>query len=81
MVIEKLDNKGRGICFIDNKITFVENSLPGEDVEVEIIKNTKKYNEAKVVKYNKKSSDRVCVDCKYYGICGGCDLLHMDFSK
>ena len=44
MVIEKLDNKGRGICFIDNKITFVENSLPGEDVEVEIIKNAKKYN-------------------------------------
>lgn len=81
MVIEKLDNKGRGICFINNKITFVENALPGEDVDVEIFNEKKKYNEAKVIKYNKKSSDRACVDCKYYGICGGCDLLHMDYSK
>ena len=81
MVIEKLDNKGRGICFINNKITFVENALPGEDVDVEIFNEKKKYNEAKVIKYNKKSSDRACVDCKYYGICGGCDLLHMDHSK
>lgn len=81
MVIEKLDNKGRGICFVNNKITFVENALPGEDVEVEIISEKKKYNEAKVLKYNKLSHDRACINCKYYGICGGCDLLHMDEEK
>ena len=81
MVIEKLDNKGRGICFVNNKITFVENALPGEDVEVEIISEKKKYNEAKVLKYNKLSNDRACINCKYYGICGGCDLLHMDEEK
>ena len=81
MYIEKLDNKGRGICFVDNKITFVENALVGEDVDIEIIKSTKKYNEAKVIKYNKKSNDRECIKCKYYGMCGGCDLLHMDEAK
>ncbi|MBR1718372.1 MAG: 23S rRNA (uracil(1939)-C(5))-methyltransferase RlmD [Bacilli bacterium] len=81
MVIEKLDNKGRGICFVNNKITFVENALPGEDVEIEIISEKKKYNEAKVLKYNKLSNDRACINCKYYGICGGCDLLHMDEEK
>ena len=81
MVIEKLDNKGRGICFVNNKITFVENALPGEDVEVEIISEKKKYNEAKVLKYNKLSNDRACINCKYYGICGGCDLLHMGEEK
>lgn len=81
MVIEKLDNKGRGICFINNKITFVENALPGEDVDVEIINEKKKYNEARVIKYNKKVSDRACINCEYYGICGGCSLLHMDIGK
>lgn len=81
MVIEKLDNKGRGICFVNNKITFVENALPGEDVEIEIISEKKKYNEAKVLKYNKLSNDRACINCKYYGICGGCDLLHMGEEK
>ena len=81
MYIEKLDNKGRGICFVDDKITFVENALPGEDVDIEITLSKKKYNEARVIKYNKESIDRVCVNCKYYNQCGGCDLLHISKEK
>ena len=79
MHILKLDNKGRGICYIDDKITFVENALEGEDVEVEITNFKKKYNEAKVTKYNNVSEKRVSVECPYYDLCGGCDLLHMEY--
>ena len=31
--IERIDDQARGICFIDNKITFVPNTLIGEIVE------------------------------------------------
>ena len=41
--IEKLDHFGRGITFIDGKICFVERALPNEIVELEIIKETKKF--------------------------------------
>ena len=34
--IERLDDFGRGIAFINNKITFIENALEDEIVEVEI---------------------------------------------
>ena len=51
VTIEKLDNEGRGICYLNNKITFVKNTLPDEIVSINIIKETKKYNEAEVVKY------------------------------
>ena len=81
MYIEKLDNKGRGICFVDNKITFVENALPDEEVDIEIINSKSKYNEAKVKNYNKLSKDRVEVKCPYYDVCGGCDLLHLNYEK
>ena len=81
MYIEKLDNKGRGICFVDNKITFVENALPDEEVDIEITNSKSKYNEAKVKKYNKLSNDRVEVKCPYYDVCGGCDLLHLNYEK
>lgn len=81
MRIEKLDNKGRGICFIDNKITFVENALENEEVDIEITNSKSKFNEAKVIKYNKISNDRVEVKCPYYDICGGCDLLHLKYDK
>ena len=59
VTIEKLDNQGRGICYLNNKITFVKNTLPDEIVSINIIKETKKYNEAEVVQYLKKSSKRI----------------------
>ena len=36
--IEKLDHYGRGITRVADKICFVENALPNEVVEIEIIK-------------------------------------------
>ena len=44
-IIEKLDHQGRGIAFIDGKITFVENALPGEELEIEILYNDENDNE------------------------------------
>ena len=80
VIIEKLDNQGRGICFINNKITFVPNTLPTEEVEIELIKETKKYNEAKVINYLKQSPNRIDSICPYFGICGGCELMHSTYK-
>lgn len=79
--IEKLDNTGRGICYINDKITFVENALPGEIVNIDIIKESKKYNEAIVTKYIKKSNIRIDSICPYYNDCGGCKLLHLSYDN
>ncbi|MBQ6323745.1 MAG: class I SAM-dependent RNA methyltransferase [Bacilli bacterium] len=81
VTIEKLDNFGRGITYIDEKIVFVENALPGEIVDIEIINEKKKYKEAQVLKIIKKSNDRIKPLCPYSNECGGCDLNHLDYSK
>ena len=81
VVINKLDNFGRGITHINNKICFVIDALPLEDVDIEIIYENKKYMEARVINYYKKSPFRVDEKCKYYSLCGGCDLLHLLFEK
>lgn len=78
--IEKLDNYGRGITYINNKITFVKDSLPLEEVEIELTKETTKYNEAKVTNYLSTSSLRVKPLCPKYDICGGCHLMHMSYQ-
>lgn len=78
--IEKLDNFGRGICYVNDKITFVTNALPDEIVNIRITKEYKKYNEAIVTEYLKKSPNRVDSICPYYEECGGCNLLHMSYS-
>ena len=36
--IERLDDFGRGIAYINNKITFIENALEDEIVEIKIVK-------------------------------------------
>lgn len=78
--IIKLDDQARGISYIDNKITFIPNTLIGEIVDIEIIKETSKYNIGKVIKYIKISDKRIKVNCPYYNECGGCNLLHMSYS-
>ena len=80
VTIEKLDNQGRGICYLNNKITFVENALPTEIVKINITKESKKYNEAKVTEYIKKSLSRVESPCPYSNICGGCELLNLSYE-
>lgn len=81
MIIEKLDNHGRGICYINNKITFIENALPNEEVEIKITKENKKYNEGIVTKYIKKSSKRIEPKCPYFEECGGCNLLNTTYEE
>ena len=38
LTTEKLDYFGRGIAYLDKKIIFIENALPGEEVLIEITK-------------------------------------------
>ena len=78
--IEKLDNFGRGICYVNDKITFVTNALPDEIVNIKLTKESKKYNEAIVTEYLKKSPKRIDNICPYYEECGGCNLLHMSYQ-
>lgn len=81
MKILKMDNKGRGITYYNNKIVFVNNALPLEDVNIKIILDKKKYSVASVKKYNKISNTRIKAKCKYYNICGGCCLQHINHDN
>lgn len=80
MQIVKMDNQGRGITYYNKKIVFVNNALPNEDVNISIVLDKKKYSIANVDKYNKISYKRIKSKCKYYGICGGCQLQHISYN-
>jgi len=75
----RLDDKGRGIVKINNKITFVNNLLPEEVGIVKIINNKKNYAEGKLLKLIKESKDRVTPKCPYQNC--GCHLKHLDYKK
>lgn len=79
--IEKMDHQGRGIGYINGKVTFIKNALPGEIVLCKIKKETKKYNIAEVIEHKKKLESRVEPFCPYFSICGGCDLEHLTYLE
>lgn len=71
----------RGITRIDNKVTFIGNTLPGEIVNIKLTKQKKDINEGKVLSFVEQSLDRVKPICPYYNVCGGCNISHIDYLK
>lgn len=78
--IEKLDNMGRGISYINGKVVFVPKTLPGDIVDIEITKDSPKYSEGKLKKIIKSSDIRIDSNCPYFDICGGCNLLNLKYE-
>lgn len=78
--IEKLDNMGRGIGYINEKVIFIPKSLPGDVIDAKITKESKKYYEGKLIKILNKSDKRIDSSCPYFDICGGCNLLNLKYE-
>lgn len=81
MKIEKLDYYGRGISRSSGKVYFIEKALKDEDVSITLLKEKKKYCEAKLKEISNISKDRTEAKCKYYNVCGGCQLMHIKEEK
>lgn len=80
MIINKLDNFGRGITYIDDKITFVKNTLPDEEITVDVIKDYPKFKEGIATSIENPNKNRIVPKCKYYETCGGCNIMHMNID-
>lgn len=78
--VDKLSHDLRGITKINNKVTFINNALLGEIVDIKLISEKKNFNEAKVISYIEKSSDRIENKCPYSDKCGGCDFGYLNYD-
>jgi 23S rRNA (uracil1939-C5)-methyltransferase len=76
-IITALSHDGRGIAHVKNKITFIENALPGEKIAFVYTKQRGKFDEGKAVEIIEASVDRAVSLCAHFGVCGGCSLQHM----
>ena len=79
-LVDKFDDFGQGITFVDDVITFVPNTIPGDIVDIKIVKKKKKYNVGKVINYIKLSKDRIDYKCPYFNKCGGCVLQSISYD-
>ena len=79
--IEKMDYKGRRITHINNKVIFVDKAVTEDILDIEITKEYKKYDEAKIKKIVKPSIYRTHALCPFYNTCGGCSIQNLNYEN
>lgn len=78
--IETLSSDGSGIARIDGYTLFVPQAVPGDEVELLVLKTNKNYGFAKIVDIITPSKLRTTPPCKHFARCGGCQLMTIDYD-
>ncbi len=78
LTVESLDQEGRGVARREGKAVFIEGALPGETVTCSVYKKKSSYEVATLTGVIRESAMRVAPRCRYFGLCGGCSLQHLD---
>jgi len=78
VIIESLDQEGRGVAHADGKAIFIEGALPGELVTYSPYRKKQNFELAQVAQILKPAFGRVVPQCEYFGTCGGCSMQHLD---
>jgi len=77
--ITDIGAEGNAIARVDNLVVFAPMLIPGDVVDIRVIKKRKKYLEGKVVKFHEYSADRIEPRCSHFGVCGGCKWQHLPY--
>lgn len=78
--IENYASSGEGVARIDGQVVFVKGALVGEECEIKILKAKKNLAYGKMERILHRSPYRQEPACPWFGRCGGCDFLHMQYE-
>jgi 23S rRNA (uracil1939-C5)-methyltransferase len=78
VIVESLDQEGRGVARVEGKVIFIEGALTGEVVGYSSYRKKPSFELAQVTQIYKSSAMRVQPKCKHFGVCGGCSMQHLD---
>ena len=73
--------EGKALVRINDLVVFVPFAVPGDVVDLKIIKNKHSYAEAGVVKFHEFSKVRSVPFCRHFGICGGCKWQNLPYQE
>ncbi|MFW2375580.1 MAG: 23S rRNA (uracil(1939)-C(5))-methyltransferase RlmD, partial [Cellulophaga baltica] len=64
----------------DGRVIFLNNTVPGDVVDVQTTKKRKAYFEGTATKFHTLSDKRVTPVCQHFGTCGGCKWQDMGYD-
>ena len=78
--ITDIGAEGNAVARVDNLVVFVPMLIPGDVVDIRVVRKRKKYLEGRVVRFHEYSSDRIKPRCSHFGTCGGCRWQHLPYK-
>ncbi len=78
--ISDIGSEGNALARVDNLVVFVPMLIPGDVVDIQVIRKRKKYLEGRVVRFHEYSADRIEPRCRHFGVCGGCKWQHLPYE-
>lgn len=73
--------EGKAIAKIEGMVIFVPYVVPGDIVDVQVVKKRSSYMEALPVLFHKYSEIRKQPVCEHFGICGGCKWQNLPYEQ
>jgi 23S rRNA (uracil1939-C5)-methyltransferase len=77
VTIEKIVTGGLGLARLHGRVLLAPLTAPGDVVEVTV---PERGSTARLVEMISPGPDRQSPPCAHYGICGGCDLMHLTYD-
>ena len=78
--ITDLNSNGEGVGRVNDFVTFIPETIPGDLVEIQISEVKKSFARGVVIRLIENSPDRICASCAVSKNCGGCQLQHMEYK-
>lgn len=72
--------EGKGVGKSDDLVIFIDKAVPGDIVDVELLRRKKKFYEGKIQNLIKPSDHRTEPFCDHFGVCGGCKWQHLNYD-
>ncbi|MBK8882832.1 MAG: 23S rRNA (uracil(1939)-C(5))-methyltransferase RlmD [Bacteroidales bacterium] len=73
--------EGNALARVDNMVVFVPMLIPGDVVDIQVVRKRKKFIEGRVVRFHEYSSGRIEPRCSHFGVCGGCKWQHLPYDQ
>jgi len=81
VVTERIAYGGDAIARFDGMVIFIPFAAPGERLRVRVIERKKNFARAVIEEILDPSPSRREPPCQYFGVCGGCQLQHIDYES
>lgn len=73
--------EGKALARVNDLVVFVPYAVPGDVVDLQVRRKKHSYAEAEIIRFHRRSPERVQPFCPHFGVCGGCKWQCLPYEK